>query len=446
MSFPKYYVTYCVMDTDAGANPLGHSCLLFSQQESEQSPVEVMDCIGLYSQPSTTTNPLVKGLKQLIGFKVDLQDGHGILKQELMRELTGNGLHGISFAINQQQFVAISTNYQQMMKTEQEVIKELNLELSRQGIEANGYTRFIAEKAKTKAEGRLPRLKPFHVTLKLTLDGFDSTESYTCKDLCLELLMRNKIISEEMANQIINSKATAAFPRFSALSLPSIRLISTGESEKTVSKRTGEVFYNHVWGKNSLFWASPIHTTDHTTEKKSLNESAEINKKYRSMKEILNYIPQIEYLLRKRMNEVEKEQGQNKEQLSQLNIQLKRVQNISFLFNNTNENQIPHLLEEKLLKANKILNIAHRAMIPDRLNYSFLLRAYESVVLHEALVGMLAMAISAAALLFITPVGVGLLVASTVCTARQLHGFYREEITYSEMNEDYKNWNLARTA
>lgn len=158
------------------------------------------------------------------------------------------------------------------------------------------------------------------------------------------------------------------------------------------------------------------------------------------MNVMLNHIPQVEYSLRQRINEIEKEQGENKEQLRQLNIQLKRVQNISFLFKNTYENQVPHLLEEKLLKAEKILNIASRAMIPDRLNYSFLLRAYESVVLYEALVGMLAMALAIAAIFFVAPVGVGLLVASTVFTARQLHGFYREEITYSEINEGYNRY------
>ncbi len=49
MSFPKHYVTYCVMNTEAGANPFGHASLIFSRQETETSPIEVLNGVGFYS-------------------------------------------------------------------------------------------------------------------------------------------------------------------------------------------------------------------------------------------------------------------------------------------------------------------------------------------------------------------------------------------------------------
>ncbi len=434
MSFPKYYVTYCVMDTEAGANPFGHSCLIFSQQENETSAVEVMDSVGFYSQPSTTTNPFLKGLKHVLGLNVDLQDGHGILKQEAIRNLDGNGLHGISFVVTPEQFAKTREDYHQMMKTEAEVINELNLELSRQGIVQNGHTRYIAEKAKAAAEGRMPRLKPFHFTMKLTMNGLDSSDSYTCKDHSLELLTRNHIIPEEIRNQLISNRATTAFPRFSSLSLPPIRLISTGEPQKTVSRNTGNIYYNREWGTNSLFWGSSILAT----EQEALAENR-IDETYDLLTEIMHRIRRMERLLRHRIEEIEEEPEPNTEHIYQLNIQLKRVENLSFLFKNTHENQISASLKEKLLKADQVLNMAYVSMNPDKINYSFLLKAYESIMFQDAIVGLLAMAISAAAALLLAPplVGVGFFVVSTAFTALKLHGFYKEEVKFDQVYKDY---------
>ncbi|MCL9684882.1 hypothetical protein [Legionella maioricensis] len=440
MSFPKYYVTYCVMDTEAGANPFGHSCLIFSQQENEASPVEVMDSVGFYSQPSTTTNPFLKGLKQALGFKVDLQDGHGILRQEAMRHLDGNGLHGISFPVTPEQFAKIRDDYQQMMKTEEEVINELNLELSSQGIEPNGHTRYVAEKAKAATEGRMPRLKPFHFTMKLTMNGLDSSESYTCKDHSLELLTRNQIIPEEIRNQLISNRATTAFPRFSAISLPPIRLISTGKPQPTVSESTGTVYYNREWGTNSLFWGTSIQATEH----EALEENP-MDPTHGMLTDVMFRIHSMEDLLRHRISEIEEELESNQEhvyqltvQLNQLKIQLKRVHNLSFLFSNAHENQIPAFFNEKLLRTEQVFDMARMAMNMDKLNYSFLLKAYESILFCDVLLGMLAMALSVAALLVTPPLAAGLFAVSALFTARKLHGFYKEENKFAQTYKEFE--------
>ena len=419
------------MDTEAGANPFGHSCLIFSQQDSETSPVEVIDSVGFYSQPSTTSNPFLKGIKQVIGLNVDLQDGHGILKQETIRNLDGNGLHGISFAVTAEQFLAIRQDYQQIMKTEEEVINELNLELARQGIEANGHTRYILEKTKATAEGRAPRLKPFHFTMKLTMNGLDSSESYTCKDHSLELLTQHHIIPEEIHNQLISNRATTAFPRFSSIFLPPIRLISTGEPQQTISRSTGAVYYNREWGTNSLYWGTSIQAT----ESRALEED-KIDPTYDWLADVMFRINHMERLLRHRINEIEEEAQPDTEHLRLLKLQLIRVQNLPFLFRNTNENQIPAFFNAKLLKVDQVLDIARLSMNPEKLNYSFMLRAYESILFLNALLGVLAMALSTAALLVTPPIGAGLLAASALFTARKLHGFHKEENKFAQ-TKDY---------
>jgi hypothetical protein len=430
MSFPKYYVTYCVMDTDAGANPFGHSCLIFSQQDSETSSVEAIDSVGFYSQPSTTSNPFLKGVKQVIGLNVDLQDGHGVLKQETIRNLDGSGLHGISFAVTAEQFLAIRHDCQQIMKTEEEVINELNLELARQGIEANGHTRYILEKTKATTEGRAPRLKPFHFTMKLTMNGLDSTESYTFKDHSLELLTRHQIMPEEIHDQLISNRATTAFPRFSSIPLSPIRLVSTGESQPTVSRSTGVVYYNREWGTNSLYWGTSIQAT----QSEALEEG-KTDPTYDWLADVMYRIHHMERLLRHRISEIEEEQQPDTEHLRLLQLQLRRVQNLPFLFSNANENQIPAFFNARLLKTDQTLDIARLSMNPDQLNYSFILRAYESILFLDALLGILAMALSTAALLVTPPLGAGLLAASTLFTARKLHGFYKEENKFAQIKD-----------
>jgi hypothetical protein len=414
MSFPRFFVTYCVMDMDAGANPFGHSCLIFSKQEIDNGPIEAIDAIGFYSQPSTTTNPIIKTLKSLLGFPIDLQDGHGVLIQESIRYLNGNGLKGMSFAITEQQFTLLKKNYRQLMEDEQTAINELNKELASH---ANGYTRHVAEKEKAKIEKRPPRLKPFHVVMELTRHGFDSSNSYTCKDRVLDILQENGVITDSLRKKIESSKAKQTFPRCSSLHLPAIRLISTGEPQKVISSK-GAIFYNHVWDKNGLFWATHPENEFETEE-------------YQPLKSILNRITAMENTLHKTIDQL-KETEENKEYRRQLHSQLKRVQNLAYLFNNAHENKTE--LINKLIIADKVLYIADLIMEPERLNPSFLLRAYTSSAAQNALVGFLAIMLSVALTLVALPIGIALTAASTITTARQLYGFYQEEKELSKVS------------
>jgi uncharacterized membrane protein len=142
---------------------------------------------------------------------------------------------------------------------------------------------------------------------------------------------------------------------------------------------------------------------------------------------MLTRIREIEISLLDRISVVE--EGQDKQNLRPLKIQVQRVQNLSFLFKNANENQNHELLEARLLKAENVINKAIMVMdaMRDEINYSFLLQLGEGGSLYEALVGMLAMAFSVATLFLNPVVGIGLLAASTAYTAYNLYSFYQED-------------------
>ncbi len=426
MNFPRFYVSYCVMDMDAGANPFGHSFLIFSKQESENGPIEAIDSMGFYSQPSTTTNPIIKNLKGLLGFNIDLQDGHGILIKESMRFLNGNGLRGMSFPLSEKQFLRLQKNYHESMQAEQEAIKELNAELAARGIPANGYTRHLAEKEKAQAEHRKPRLRPFHVTMQLTMSGFDSSDSYTCKDRALDLLQDEQIIDQKFRGQINASKAEQAFPRFHSLHLPPIRLINTGEPEEHRSKK-GHLFHNYVWEKNKLFWVTPVSTLE-------VDKKIYPYEDYYDLQSMLNCIAKMEQGLHQIIDQSNGLEA--KEYIAQLKIQLKRVQNLAFLFNNAHDNQNKKL-QGHLATAEKVLNVAALAIEPERINASFLLRAYTSIAAQSALLSLLAIILSVALMFIVPPVGIALCALSTIATGRSLYGFYKEETEFVKTKYDY---------
>lgn len=426
MSYPKFYVTYCVMDTEAGANPFNHSFLIFSKQELEHGPVEALDSIGYYSQPNTTTNPIIKNIKALLGFQIDLQDGHGVLRQEQMHTINVSGIKGVSFLLNEHQFKSLQTYYAAAMQAEQEAIKELNNELACDNKPANGYTRYIREQEKAKAENRTSRLTPFHVTMNITSQGFDSSASYTCKDRALCILKDNGIIDETVKQQIAVSKAKHAFPRFYSLALHPIRLISVGEREQHVSK-SGRIFYNHTWGKNKLFWATPLATID------ALNTCA-ANTNYPLIKTVLNRIAAMEQLLYKTINQL-KDPLQHA-YLNQLKIQLVAIQQLSVLFTNSNTNQNHTVLAEHLAVAEQTLKTAHLTIQSERSNSTFLLNAYNSIAARNAVTGLLTLMLSAALISASLAAGIALCAVSTISVGRQLYGFYKQEKNSVLINTD----------
>lgn len=357
------------MDMDAGASPFGHASLIYSKQEQEYGPIEVVDSMGYYSQPSTSTNPVIKYGKLALGLGVDLQDGHGVHKQEAMRYLNlENGLKGISFPATKQQFEDCLQEYRDIVILEERVIKELDDELVAKNITPNGQTRFQLEKEKAAAEMREPRLKPFHITMDMNQHGFDSSASYTCKDRALALLENQKIITNDIKERILSSRTEKAFPRFSALALYPIRLLVTGSLVPQVSKSKQVTYYNPEWNHNHLYWVSPLVTLDKTSI--GVAESNEQAERYHTVTFMLRRIARMEARLHKKIDSL-RAQDNKPDNLKELELHLARVEALNELFSNIYDNNIPEKLQEQRSKANKVLRCANAALHPEKLSQTY---------------------------------------------------------------------------
>lgn len=429
MSFPKYFVTYCVMDGEAGANPFWHASLILSTQKSPTGPIRVVDAVGFYSQPSTTTNPLIKAGKQLLGFKVDLQDSHGVLIHEKMRDIDGNGLRGVSFVTSKEQFEQLKLSYTKKMALEQQAIRELNQHLSNRGEVANAYTRHITEKSLAALENREPRLKPFHITMSLTRRGFDSTASHACKNYALNLLLENKIINENLRDQLNGGATAHAFPRFSSKLKP-IRLVSTGAPKMEVSQHSGRVFHNRTWENNRLYWATSLRLHHWNT-----NELSTPQDPYPFVRNMLTRIRTVEMQLRHKISEFDEPSKRTHLRKHRLEHQLQRVQKLYNEFSIAFQNQQPHCLAAKLLHAETTLNVATMTLTPNRVNYPFMMRLYESIAIRNSLLSLLCLALAATFLSTIA--GAVVISAAGLAAGHQLYGFFKEEQLYARMNTDY---------
>lgn len=432
------------MDTEAGANPLGHASLIFSKQSGEKSPIEVVNCFGHYSLTSSTTNPLIRVGKKLAGFNIDLQDGHGVLRQELMRYLDENGLKGLSFTVSEDVFQNTIAYCERSMAEEQNAIEELDAELDELGMKKNAYTRYILEKEKAKRENRLPRLKKFHVTMDFTKTGPDSSHSYTCKDRALDILTENGVISSEERALLASSRAKQAFPRYSRFALPPIRLASTGDLLTHRSDRTHKLYCYTEWGKNRLYWATPmgIYTPEHSTSQ-DFNSIADIHV---ILKQLLNRVRQMETMITNKIDELEKQpKHKHRQELLIFRDQLRRLRKISVEFSNAYENSDPDSLQSKRLKAETILNVASLCLTPEKVNYSFAFRVIESAYLCHMLLGFLLLA-ATLALLPVAPWAAVASAGALVYSARSMHGFYKEEVKFAEMKSDYNQYMQSKAS
>ena len=433
----KYIVSYCVEDREAGANPFWHGLLLLSTQASETAPITVDDAVGFYSQPSTTKNPVIGGLKNMLGFPIDLQGGHGILKKELLRELDGNGLHGISFEVTEQKYAALKGLYSQKMKLEAAAIDELNAELIKREEAPNNYNRYILELQKAATEQREPRLTPFHITMDVSWEGFDSSASHACKNMALSLLQETGIINEATRDHIEGGKATYAFPRYSGVSLKPLRLVSTGKPKPEESKTKQHVtYYNRMWGVNPLYWAtSPQFYQTADTQEDTVKAKA-TQKQYQLIKDILTRIRAMENTLLKKIRKLEP--AFIKDRLA-LTKQLHRVQALYEDFSMASENQHPYCLKAKLHHAETTLNVAIMSLTPEKMDYSFLLRVYVSVAARNVMLSLVCML---TAWLLLTGTLSAVLITTTAAYAgHQLYGFFKSELRYAELHADYAAFN-----
>lgn len=244
-TYPKYFVTYTVMDKEAEANLFGHASLIMSMQRSSTSPIEVVDAIGFYSnvRETSTQDRIVRFLKNLLGFRMDLQDVHGHIEHEKLRFLDGPGIHGVSFQTTEAQFNHLKTAYTEAIVNEEKTSKKRNKQIHKDPIlggtlPRNGYTRNLIENAQATQEHRDPLFNNFHVTAKWSWNikkpGFTTENSYTCKTRALAFLHDAGIIDDKVREKIYGGHFKFAFPRFSGLPLTPIQFVSTGELQPFV--------------------------------------------------------------------------------------------------------------------------------------------------------------------------------------------------------------------
>lgn len=441
MPSSKFFVTYAVMTTEAGANPFWHSLILMSEQPDEDSPIEVKHAFGFYSTyPSSTTNPIINFLKDLLGFKIDLQDSHGHLQLEKLRYLDGQGLQGTSFDVSEEKYRSLIDSYQTAQTLEIEAIKQYNELLKNEGMVPNGYTRYLKEKIFV-SEGTSPqrRLFPFHIDWGFSWNfsdfGFFTSKSYTCKSRALELLRHTDIVDDDFVKGILGTPAAHAFPRYSSLSIPPIQLISTGPRAQHKTPDT-KVHYSRAWEDgNQLFWAHAPRLFD---AKRKDNDLHDQDHEYQLLRNMSKQIDDIELLLLKKKAGYEQDNNSTSTHYGQCARQLARIMDIRKSLRVTNHNQRGDSLASRLVLAEKTLNTARMTLTPEKMNYTFLDRAIENIALHDAFMGLIA--IIAAANLLTGVAAIAIAVSAGAYSAYQFYKAVETELATVEVMRDYADY------
>lgn len=432
MSSPKYFVTYMLTTDEAGANPFWHSSLLMSEQSDENAQIEVQHAFGFYSTyPSSTTNPIIKFLKNMLGFKIDLQDSHGHLETEKIRYLDGEGLRGISFEVSIKKYQQLLTDYQRAKQLEQEAIHDHTLSLLAKELPINGHTIWLEEQQWVR-EGHAPRLFAFHIdwTLSLNCETFGlciSPEASTCKTRAIQFLVDAGIIDDRFVTDVLGKHE---LPRWGKIDLPPLHFITSGErvrEEKTRRDGQTKVYYNRSWENgNRLFWAHAPFI--YSNESASTQTSPEQDSEYRLVGNILKRINELEPLLLKKMDAHQVDERY----YQQCEAQIERLLQIKALLQVNNHSQLdPHT-------AFKILNVAQMTLTPEKINYTFLDRAIENIALQHALLGLIS--IVATASLMSGAAAIAITVCATAYSGSKLYLAIQTELKIIEMMADYNEF------
>lgn len=235
-----YTVTYCTMDSDVGANPLRHACILLSRYDEKTRKLEVIENWGFYGLPTTMSGPWLRKLKILVKLDVDLSGNHGILRHEEVRFLDlGCGLHGVTFELTKEKFAELQARCRKEEAEQYAAINEiaepLNLPAKPSDqsriypYEDYSYHLFALEAVRAKAQKRNPRLLPFELGI------FPSAN--TCKAHAIKLL--DGIITPQQVQRIRGFHPS--IPRFSGKQ-EKIYLHSSGPMREHV-KSNGDIVH-----------------------------------------------------------------------------------------------------------------------------------------------------------------------------------------------------------
>ncbi|KTC98439.1 hypothetical protein [Legionella erythra] len=262
----KYLVTYCAFDTET-SNPLWHSAFILSQwdeSEGNHAPIEVVATYGFYGVPTTTRNTWAAKIKLLIGFDVDMNGNHGMLRPEETRFMDfGSGMHGVSFELTMDQFHTLHTKCKKMMQDQEDTIREtaqffkLKPADKKRIYPYEQWSALIYETEKIRAsnEGREPRLKPFEINPSLTWSGPSLSQSHTCKSQVIRLL--EGILSPKQIARLTENGKHPTVPRYSGPMEP-LALYSEGPLKTHVkSDGTAVHFRDGANPQVTLRWTLP---------------------------------------------------------------------------------------------------------------------------------------------------------------------------------------------
>lgn len=263
----KTFVTFCVQDSEAGANPLGHSLLLFSQfdEHSDNRWLKVVDAFGFYGLPSTRSkNSLIRKLKISVGLDTNFSGNHGMLRHEEWRYLDlGKGLRGVTFELTAEQFQQLLSNCNTMISEQQQAIDEV---VQSQGIEPapKGQYRiyphehlgpiiYQLEQIKAQQKGLESRVKPFNARFRFGWTGPDISKSHNCKSQAIELL--STVLTAQQIDRLTEKGKHPTIPIYSGR-MESIHLFSTGKLH-VFQKSSGEMVHYRRADDIALWFTIP---------------------------------------------------------------------------------------------------------------------------------------------------------------------------------------------
>jgi hypothetical protein len=435
MSFPKYFVTYTLSTDEAGSNMFWHACLTFSEQASETAPIEVKDARGFYSTvPDSTVDPFIKWLKRLLGFKNDLQQSHGHIEREKIRDLDGPGLKGLTFEVPLAKYKNLTDAIKKAQRLEQEAVNEYNNILREQGKPANGHTRWLLEETMVRQRLRERRLYPFHLELGFNWTGsklgFTTEASRTCKNRALDLLLDADIIGSTIYSQLLSTPGTQAFPRCSNIPIPSLQLISAGDR---IQQKT---YHNRDWDhEGRLYFAHSPWLYTPTPSKQSIQNHM---KKYRVINDVVKRLNDAETQLHRKLSTTSVLPIQAAEWRTQL-VQLKKIRESLIANPSAQDRMIGTITMHRHSGKSNLqakLNAALMSVNPEKINDTFLNRALHNIALRYTIYGLIILA----ALPYTPLSGVHLiLVVSANCLFLGWQGYKAIQINLHEatMQKDY---------
>ncbi len=248
---PIYAVTWGIMDTDAGANPLGwHTFVAFSKWNNNTQWMEAEATWGFYGVPATESDDCTGYLKGKIGLGVDIMGNHAFLRREDNAILTaGKGLHGKMIALPVEKYIESKNKFEMDASFQNEAIREIAEEYQLTAVKKyriypyEKHSQFIYQKEREKAEKekRPSRLHHFGLKISMSKWGPSISESQNCKTHAIRLL--TGILTKEQIDALVIGPGTHPVIPKSSGKLGYFTFFSTGSFHERINKSGDRIYY-----------------------------------------------------------------------------------------------------------------------------------------------------------------------------------------------------------